>query len=250
MSVRTSICSAVLALTLSAPMANAADAQSNIPASVAADLLYQLEMLQQEVSQLRGQVERQSYELDKMKSLQKDRYIDLDKRVSEAMTQARKAATQVPTTPQTTAVETTGTSSESSVASAPVKLTPASDAAKAAYESAYQLIKSKDFEKARTAFRTFVEQYPNNTLTGNGHYWLGELALVLGNQGEALVQFKTVTDEFSGHSKVPDATYKLGIVNDQMGNQALARDYFNRTVQNFADSNAAKLATNYLNNMQ
>ncbi|MBM6549973.1 tol-pal system protein YbgF [Marinomonas ostreistagni] len=249
MSFRLAIGSTVLVLTLSAPTALAADNSSGISSSVAADLLYQLETMQQEVSQLRGQVERQQYELDKMKALQKDRYIDLDKRIAEAMTQARKSAAPA----QTISGSVEQDDATNMVASAPVRaaeLDPASDEAKQAYDAAYQLIKDKQFEQAQQAFREFVKAHPNNVLTGNSHYWLGELALVLGNQGEALLQFKTVIDSFAGHSKVSDATYKLGIANDQMGNQTLARDYFNRTIENFPDSNAAKLATNYLNNMK
>ena len=250
MSFRLTIGSMALALTLSAPMAFAQGNQSTIPASVAADLLYQLETLQQEVSQLRGQVERQQYELGQMKSLQKDRYLDLDKRVSDAMKQAREASQSTPAPAADVDAEKPA---GNSVTAAPVraaKLDPASEEATQAYDSAYQLIKDKKFEAAQTAFREFVQAYPNNVLTGNSHYWLGELALVLGNQGEALLQFKTVIDQFAGHAKVSDATYKLGIVNDQMGNQTLARDYFQRTITNFPDSNAAKLATNYLNNMK
>ena len=248
MSFRLTISSMALALTLSAPTAFAEGNQSTIPASVAADLLYQIETLQHEVSQLRGQVERQQHELGQMKSLQKDRYLDLDKRVTEAMAQARKsvqAAPQGSTTDADPLSANQSSSATQSVASAPVRsadLDPASEDATQAYDDAYQLIKAKDFDAAQAQFRAFVQAYPNNVLTGNAHYWLGELALVLGNQGEALLQFKTVIDAFSGHAKVSDATYKMGIVNDQMGNEMLARDYFQRTIDNFPDSNAASFS--------
>lgn len=256
MKTRFKMSSLALVLTLSAPIA-VANTANGVSANVAADLLYQLEMLQQEVSQLRGQVEQQNYELSKLKSLSKERYIDLDKRLSTLSTQAAPAMLNNSTQ---TAVATNnpvsgqqaggGNSSVKSLAAAPVKLEEPSADAKAAYNSAYALVRERNFEGAQTSLRAFAEKYPNNTLTGNAHYWLGELALVLGNQGEALVQFKIVQDSFSGHSKVPDAIYKLGIVNDQLGNKTLAKDSLNRVVTNFPDSNAAALAANYLNDMK
>lgn len=264
MSTRFKISSLALVLTLSAPIAMANTA-GGISANVAADLLYQLEMLQQEVSQLRGQVEQQQYELNKLQSLSKDRYIDLDKRVSDLSSKVSEAPQTVPVTSAANgaSVQKNSTSdvatpnaaaqSNSSLVAAPVrpvKLEEPSADAKVAYDAAYDLIRAKKFEGAQDAFRRFVKKYPNNSLTGNGHYWLGELALVLGNQGEALVQFQTVQDSFTGHAKVPDAVYKLGIVNDQLGNQSIAREFFQRVIVNYPDSNAATLATNYLNNMK
>ncbi|MCC4275133.1 tol-pal system protein YbgF [Marinomonas communis] len=257
MSTRLKISSLALALTLSAPIATA-NTLNGIPPNVAADLLYQLETLQQEVSQLRGQVEQQQYELNKLKSLSKDRYIDLDKRVSGLATQAQAAPVIAPAgsnvqTADSTATVTTPTATVAPLAAAPVrpvKLEEPTSEARAAYNSAYELIRNKKFEEAQSAYRSYVTSYPNNSLTGNAHYWLGELALVLGNQGEALVQFKTVQDSFAGHSKVPDAIYKLGIVNDQLGNQSLAKEFFQRVISQYPESNSAALATNYLNNMK
>lgn len=257
MSTRLKISSLALALTLSAPIATA-NTLNGIPPNAAADLLYQLETLQQEVSQLRGQVEQQQYELNKLKSLSKDRYIDLDKRVSGLATQAQAAPVIAPTgsnvqTADSTATVAAPTATVAPLAAAPVrpvKLEEPTSEARAAYNSAYELIRNKKFEEAQSAYRSYVTSYPNNSLTGNAHYWLGELALVLGNQGEALVQFKTVQDSFAGHSKVPDAIYKLGIVNDQLGNQSLAKEFFQRVISQYPESNSAALATNYLNNMK
>lgn len=255
MSARVKISSLALVLTLSAPIAMANTA-NGVSANVAADLLYQLEMLQQEVSKLRGQVEQQSYELNKLRSLSKDRYIDLDKRIAKlsalASAPAPQAVVSSSASGQVAAPEVAPATNSSvqTLATAPVKLDEPSEEAKAAYNSAYALVRERNFEGAQSALRAFVKKYPNNTLTGNAHYWLGELALVLGNQGEALVQFKIVQDSFSGHAKVPDAIYKLGIVNDQLGNQTLAQDNLKLVIANFPDSNAATLATNYLNNMK
>ena len=45
------------------------------------DLLLQMQRLQQEVQQLRGQLELQKHELSTLKRLQREQYLDLDARL-------------------------------------------------------------------------------------------------------------------------------------------------------------------------
>ena len=42
------------------------------------------------------------------------------------------------------------------------------------YDAAFDLIKSKDFDKASQAFNAFLRKYPNSQYSGNAQYWLGE----------------------------------------------------------------------------
>ncbi|WCN09200.1 tol-pal system protein YbgF [Marinomonas mediterranea] len=252
-----------------ASFASANTVQGLSPAA-AADLLFQLESLQQEVQQLRGLVEEQEYELKKMKTRQRDRYIDLDKRISLIMSSSQAPQAQVASVSQTES-QPQQESGSISVASAPINsagsdigsassdamettpvvaITEPSDEAKGAYKAAYALIREKKFEEAAQAFDDFVLVYPSNTLTGNAHYWLGELKLVLGKPGEALNEFNMVVTQFPNHSKVADATYKLGIVNDQLGNKEEAKQFLQKVVSQFSGTNSATLAAGYLNNME
>ena len=73
----------VLFFTAPFALAEAQQTSGGLSPSAAADLLFQLETLQQEVQSLRGQLENQGHELKLMKESQRDRYIDLDKRISE-----------------------------------------------------------------------------------------------------------------------------------------------------------------------
>lgn len=221
--------------------------------NAAADLLFQLETLQQEVQHLRGKLEEQEYELNKMKQQQRDRYIDLDKRISLVMANASKnpqpavqSTPAVAATPATSQPTVNATPTNVTPLIAPIKLEPTSAEAKTAYSSAYGLIRQKQYEAAHAAFIQFVADYPNNALTGNGYYWLGELKLVLGDQQGSLNDFKTVVQKFSGHSKEADAIYKLGIVNDQLGSTADAKQYLQDVIRRFPNTNSAKLATKYL----
>ncbi|WP_233402711.1 tol-pal system protein YbgF [Marinomonas transparens] len=246
-----------------APLVMAADSQQPTTAlspSAAAELLFQLETLQQEVQYLNGKLEEQEHELKQMKARQRDRYIDLDKRISLLMSSSVKkepvAVTAVPSakptaTPALTIVKVNKQEPLfSSPPIAPISLQPVSPQAQDAYNNAYNFIRQKQYESANSAFTQFVKDFPDNSLTGNGYYWLGELKLVLGEPNEALTSFSTVINKFPGHSKEPDALYKLGIVSDQVGDSAKAKSYLQDVIKRFPEGNTAKLATNYLSNIK
>lgn len=250
----------VLCFTAPFALAEAQQANSGLSPNAAADLLFQLETLQQEVQSLRGQLESQGHELKLMKESQRDRYIDLDKRISLLMSKSASepkyssvTATKAeqPIANQAPPVATTP-SSNSLIASplAPVALTPPTAESQQAYNDAYNLIPQRNFDEAEIALTKFVKDYPNNTLTGNGYYWLGEVKLVQGKSQEAIDAFSTVIKNFPGHSKEQDSLYKLGTVTDQLGDTAKAKSYLQDVIRRFPDSKAAKLAAGYLSKIK
>jgi len=70
--------SLVLAICFSAPLS----AQDTDPEQMM-NLVLQVQELQEEVRQLRGQLEEQGYELENLKNRQRDQYVDLDRRLGE-----------------------------------------------------------------------------------------------------------------------------------------------------------------------
>lgn len=248
-----------MVLCFTAPLAIAEIPQvssgGGLSANAAADLLFQLETLQQEVQSLRGQVEEQGHELRLMKESQRDRYIDLDKRISILMSAPAiepnnsvapiAQIEQIPDEIENTPINTLVTSPL-----APVSLQPPTEESQQAYNNAYNLIRERQFDQAETAFANFVNSYPNNSLTGNGYYWLGEVKLVQGKSREALDAFSTVIQRFPGHSKEQDALYKLGTVSDQIGDTANAKLYLQDVIRRFPDTKAAQLAAGYLSKIK
>ncbi|ETX11523.1 Tol-Pal system YbgF [Marinomonas ushuaiensis DSM 15871] len=249
-------------LFFTAPLASAEIQQVNggLSSSAAADLLFQLETLQQEVQHLRGQLEEQGHALKIMKQSQRDRYIDLDKRISLLMSSSlSQQAPSVTTTPQVqqvlkpespAVIKENSTSIELAPPLSPVILQPPSAESQQAYNNAYNLIRERKFDESEVAFTKFVQDYPDNTLTGNGYYWLGEVKLVQGKSTEAVDAFSTVIKAFPGHSKEQDALYKLGTVSDQLGDTAKAKSYLQDVIRRFPDSKASKLATGYLSKVK
>lgn len=251
----TKIRSLAVVLCFTAPLATAEIQQvgNTLSQGAAADLLFQLETLQQEVQSLRGQLEEQGHELKLMKESQRDRYIDLDKRISLLMSSNTPppVSTVVQTQAPLALTPVVATKTEAPIVAltsplAPVELQVPTEQSKKAYSDAYNLIRERKFDESELAFSEFVQSYPKNTLTGNGYYWLGEVKLVQGKSQEALSSFTTVIEDFPGHSKEPDALYKLGTVSDQLGDTVKAKSYFQDVITRFPDSKAAKLATGYL----
>ncbi|TYL47810.1 tol-pal system protein YbgF [Marinomonas sp. IMCC 4694] len=249
-----------MVLCFTAPFALAQSSQTGagISANAAAELLFQLETLQQEVQSLRGQLEEQGHDLRLMKESQRDRYIDLDKRISLLMSAPVRGSAQAPSVSLQPKIERVSVQSEPVKISnaltisplAPVVLPPPTAQSQQAYNTAYNLIRERNFDDAERALAKFVTDFPNDSLTGNGYYWLGEVKLVQGKPKEAIEAFSKVLSDFSGHSKEQDSLYKLGTVNDQLGNSVAAKSYLQDVIKRFPESKAAKLAAGYLSKIK
>ena len=199
----------------------------------AGELYYQLQLLQQEVMELRGKAEEQDYQIKQLKEQSLERYLDLDRRLKEGGAVDTNAGTTSPgVTPSggQTAQEQAGESD--------------------AYRSAYSLVRSQQFPGAVTAFLQFLKDYPAGKYAANAHYWLGELYLVVvpAEPESARRQFSLLLEQFPDNAKVPDTLYKLGKIYFEKGNCARSREYLERVINEFSDSgsSAVKLARDLL----
>jgi tol-pal system protein YbgF len=193
-----------------------------------AELFYQLQILRQEVQDLRGLVEEQSYQLNRLAKDQQEQYLDLDRRVAALRAQA----------PEPTLAEATPPSG------GPVSGgVPGSE--RDAYTAAFNQMKNRQFDEAVAAFNALVTDYPNGQFTPNAFYWLGELHLAQTQDEMARQSFSQVINLYPDHQKVPDALYKLGIVHHRLGDTANALQYLERVTTEYPQSSAAGLARNY-----
>jgi tol-pal system protein YbgF len=205
------------------------------------ELFYQLQLLQQEVMQLRGTIEEQAYQLKQLKDQSMERYIDLDRRLGQA-------ATAAPT------VSVTGSSSGTTVAAKePVRpVVKAQPNEKAAYDRAYALVTSRRFDDALEAFKQFVIDYPEGKYTPNSFYWMGELYQVITPQDleSARQVFTLLIERYPGHAKIPDAMYKLGKVYFLKGNRSKSQELLNQVIADYStgsNSSAANKARQFIN---
>ena len=224
-----------------------------------------VEMLQQEVQQLRGQVEELNYNLGRLKEDQKQRYLDLDRRIVSLSTAApvTKESRVASVTDQTTqpkivvsqvkvistavpvgpATETSTTETQTLAGQAPND----PEAAKIAYKAAYALIRKRQFDASIVALLAFVKNFPQSDLVGNAYYWLGEVYMVQGDASLAVVSFEYVISKFPQHRKIPDALYKAGVAYQNTGNVDKANQLLQRVLAEYPESSAARLALEKVN---
>jgi tol-pal system protein YbgF len=186
--------------------------------------------LQQEVMMLRGRVESQQHTISRLEREQRERYLDLDRRLARG-----GAAVAEPLADPYAALD-------------PDMASGGSADERSAYEAAFALTRERDFANAITRFRELIENFPGGTYEANSWYWLGELYLALEEPDleESRQAFVQVLERWPDHHKVPDTLYKLGVVYHQLGERDQARGYLERVRSEHAGSSAARLATGYL----
>ena len=191
------------------------------------ELFYQLQVLQQELQELRGTVEEQSHQLNRIARDQQEQYIDLDRRV--AALRNNTSAPAISTTAQTPAASTaTGGGTE-----------------REAYTAAFNLMKNRQFDESAYAFNKLIVDYPNGQFTPNAFYWLGELYLAKTEHEKARQSFAQVANLYPDHQKVPDALYKLGVVYHRLGDTQRSLEYLGKVRAEHPQSSAAGLAATY-----
>ena len=208
-----------------------------LPLNAPADRYYQLQLLQQEVLELRGLLEVQAHQLKRLKQQRTDDYLDLDRRLS-ALTNGGASS---------------GNSDSPTVASpsysgggavSPASSIGASDSEAVAYRSAYDLLKQRQVDQAITAFSDLLIDHPEGKYAANAHYWLGEIFLLKNDLESARQWFTRLLDGFPGHRKVPDTQFKLGKVYHLLGDNEKSRVLLDSVAA--TSSNAARLAKKYI----
>ncbi len=204
-------------------------------------LFNQLQQMQEEIAQLRGTLEEQQNEIQRLKQESLERYQDLDRRVSGGA--AGAAVGQNSSTAGAINAGGTPTPPASGQAQAPASNEPADPAKeKLFYEAAFDLIKAKDFDKASQAFAAFLRKYPNSQYAGNAQYWLGEVNLAKGDLQGAGQAFARVSQTYPSHAKVPDSLFKLADVEQRLGNSDKAKGILQQVIAQYPGSSAAQLA--------
>lgn len=215
---------------------------ASAPVSAQGMLFNQLQQMQDEIAQLRGALEIQQNEIQRLKQESLERYQDLDKRLSGGVPAAASINQNSPTAG---AINASGVPVQPVAGQppAPASAEPADPAKeKLFYEAAFDLIKAKDFDKASQAFAAFLRKYPNSQYAGNAQYWLGEVNLAKGDLQGAGQSFARVSQAYPSHAKVPDSLFKLADVEQRLGNTQKAKGILQQVIAQYPGSSAAQLA--------
>jgi TolA-binding protein len=73
------------------------------------------------------------------------------------------------------------------------------------YATAYRAYSDRDFTKARSLFRSYIEKYKNDAQADNAQYWIGASYLVENRPATALAELRKVIESFRGGDAVDEA---------------------------------------------
>lgn len=199
----------------------------------------QLNAMQQELSELRGLLEEQSYRLEQV--------IERQRSMLAAQQEAASAPAAGAVSASAPATRSSGSETDGSAAAAPA---PAGDEQET-YDRAVNLVlQDKDYTAAIPAFARFITQYPESSYVPNAHYWLGQLLYAQKRFDQSKAQFARVAEAYPKSNKRADSLLKLGLIAREQNADAQARQYFEQILSEYASSSAARLAQEHLNTMK
>lgn len=251
--------------TQAAPVTKPIQAQAlsnEVNPSLQWQLYQQVQQLQQEVRDLRGQLEVQANIIERMKQDARSRYLDLDQRITDLKNRPQpEVANTTPSTTPTATTTTTTTTVNTATATNPTTATPTTEATtattppvvnpdddKRAYFAAYQTFKTGGPNKAINPMRNFIKTYPQSTFIPSAYYWLGEfyLAASPADVNNAKKSFRIVVDNYADAPKAASAMLKLASFADVDGKTQDAVKLMLRIVKEFPKSEEATAAKAYL----
>lgn len=218
---------------------------SSAGASQNAQLYMLLQQLQDEVRSLRGQLEAQTHKLNRLEAEQKDRYRDLDRRVSFLTRQPAASGNSQANSSATKLVQPSDGSSPAKVISKPATASSSNAGDQQAYKDAFALVRKRAYDDAIVSFDGFIKKYTDSPLLPNAYYWLGEIYLLQQKRPLARDAFLQVVTNYSEHRKAPDAAYKLGKLYSDLGDTASSRAYLDMVISKYPNSPAARLAQEF-----
>ena len=109
------------------------------------------------------------------------------------------------------------------------------------YQGAYNLLVKNKLSESATGFSNYVTKYPNNSLTPNAWYWLGQVQYKQKNYQDARVSFLN-TAKSKGSTKRADALYKLGVTSKALGDKDKAKKFFEVLIKTYPTSSSSALA--------
>lgn len=241
-------------------------------------LLYnQFSEMQEELASLRAMVEEQANEIRRLQRDTRDRYTDLDSRVSAlyqematgntgavgangaasaagaAATAGSRTATNDPRTPvNAAAVPAPGDArgGQSQPDNSDLLPDPDGMTEQQLYQFALDtLLQNEEYQLATDAFDLYLEEYPDGRFVTNAWYWKGQALVNLSLLEEARDAFEVIVNDYPDGRKIEDAMYSLGTVYGQLGNIERARELLQEVMNRFPNTSAANLADIYLRSL-
>lgn len=153
---------------------------------------------------------------------------------------------QMPAAPMQAPAPLGGVTPPPTMAAAPALPTAEDPASEAAYQNAFTLLKSGEYDQAIAAFEAFQQQYPGSQFGDNAQFWLAEAHYVKRDFAKALPAYQAMLVNYPASKKLSHAMLKIGYSYAELGQAAEARTVLTELQQRFPGSAAAQLATQRL----
>ncbi|HXF08884.1 MAG TPA: tol-pal system protein YbgF [Candidatus Acidoferrales bacterium] len=212
--------------------------------SRAIDAVSSQQQLQEDMRQLKGQVEQQAFQLQSH-----------EQRLNQLSSQAMSAQTGYASGEPAGQPPLAGDHAQQAQpldapAPVPIASPPPVAGEQASYDVAFNFLKEGRYPQATEAFSRFLQQYPSSRLAANAQYWLGESQYVARDYDAALLQFRKVVEQYPGNPKVADALLKIGYIYAEKQQWSDAKSALDRVIREYPQSGAADLARQRLNRLQ
>jgi len=105
--------------------------------------------------------------------------------------------------------------------------------AESLYNQGFAALKSKDYTRAISLFKSVVSQYPDHNLADNAVYWTGEIHYTQNDFTEAIRTFTRLIETYPDGGKVPDALLKIGYSYHSLNDKENAVKYLKKVVVDY-----------------
>ncbi len=217
------------------------------------EMLERLDALQQEVQQLRGQVEEQQHTISGLKERQRELYLDIDRRMSRIereggggapLTDSNNGASNPqPLTASPAAAQVTNTAAPAAVAENDQQRIQQE---REAYQQAFDMLRELRYAQATEAFRKFLKQYPDGRYAHIAQYWLGEAGYAQRDFRQAITDYDALLKNYPKSPKLAEAMLKIGYSHYELKEADKARNVLQQLVEKYPDSTEAGQARNLL----
>jgi tol-pal system protein YbgF len=216
------------------------------------DMHVRLDELQRELQILRGEVELQSHTLKELKEHQRDLYVDLDRRLSQLERGAPEGGgatssqpSPSPSAPSAPAASKSSQGGKSATSPAPAASANFADEQKA-YQHAFDLLRDLRYEQAVTAFRDFLNKYPDGRYAHIAQYWIAEANYAQRKFKAAIADYQKLISNYPNSPKLAEAKLKIGYSYYELKDYANAEKHLQELIKNYPGTTEAGQARNLL----
>ena len=199
----------------------------------------QIDVLKQDIANLRGEREQLLREISLLQRSQKDTNVDIEERFQKIHSQLAKQ-------------EAPALQKEEAPKSAKVNVQVdgfeflADPEEKRDFEAAFVLFRKGDFAAAAKEFAQFIRVYSASGYKPSALYWLGSAKFARRDFNEAIAHLKGLVNDFPNHVRAPEAMLTIGNAQLEIKQAKDARKTFNDLLKLYPTTEAAAAAKDRL----